>query len=100
MTARKTPAKKAPAKRPARSAPRPLNAQPGPTSTPERDLSPEERLTVLETNYAQLRAEHDAIRKIIEQAILAQIQQQLATNPNAQQALMQSLLGATNGTPQ
>lgn len=104
MTARKTPAaRKAPAKKaPARNRPaRPrIDAQPGPTSTPERELSPEERLTVLETNYAQLRAEHDAIRKIIEQAILAQIQQQLATNPDAQQALMQSLLGATNGTPQ
>ena len=104
MTARKTPAaRKAPAKKaPARNRPaRPrIDAQPGPTSTPGGQLSPEERLTVLEQNYAQLRAEHDAVKSVIERAILAQIQQQLATNPDAQAALVSSLLATQNGATQ
>lgn len=95
--ARKAPAKKAaPRKRPV---PR-VDAQPGPTSTPGGQLSPEERLTVLEQNYAQLRAEHDAVKSVIERAILAQIQQQLATNPDAQAALVSSLLATQNGATQ
>lgn len=84
MTARKPPAKATARKRAARS--RPLSVTPAPEPTVE------ERLALLEANYAQLRPEHDQIKAIVHQAILAQVQQHLATNPDAQQALIQQLM--------
>lgn len=101
MTARKAPAKKAaarkaPAKRPAKAAPRPAAPETGPPSTPARELTVEERLAVLEQKMAQIEPEHVAMRQVIEQAILAQMQQQLATNPNAS-GILQALIQQQNG---
>lgn len=91
MTARKAPTK-APTKAPPRKRPRPTPL----LVQPEDERTPEERLTVLEQNYAVLRSEHDAIKRVIEQAILAQIQQQLATNPQAS-GILAGLLAQQNG---
>lgn len=92
MTARKPPARKQPTK----AAPRKRPSPTAPVAPPAPELSPEDRIALLEQNYAVLRAEHDAIKRVIEQAILAQIQQQLATNPQAT-GILETLLAQQNG---
>lgn len=89
MTARKPPARKAPAKAAPRRKPSPLSL----SATPAGEPTVEERLSLLEQNYAQLRAEHDQIKAIIHQAIITQVQQHIATDAGAQQALIQQLMG-------
>ena len=99
MTARKAPAKKAAAKK----APTRRRGPGLPVDPPQ--LSPEERVSELEGKVATLEVTVGQLVSVIQQAIMAQMQQAVANNPEAQQALLAQFAAAAaqnqmNGMPQ